>query len=353
MLYYIISFALTFSLIYIIQKFAIKFNIVDKPNERKVHEKPKALLGGLALYIGIVLTYLMYMNFIVTKQNISIILLSFFLVIVGVIDDVFDLRAIVKLMFQVIVAFLTAYTMGGIEGIEVYGISIHFNIYFAILIEALWIVALVNAFNLIDGLDGLCSGIGLLSFLSLLLLSVMNSDITSVSIILIIIGAMLAFLYYNFYPSTIFLGDAGSMFIGYLIAIISMESYKTVTLTSMMLLLLISFMPFLDVFLAILRRKRNKQKAFQADALHFHHRLMLKGYSHMNAVLIMYLIMFVYILFALLLEITANVEVKITLTIGLCIITIFIFEKLYLLSDKYAYLTKTLKKIGVKMPRKR
>lgn len=343
------SFILSIVLVRIFQKIALKFNITDKPGGRKVHEKPKALLGGLAVYVSLFLTYSFYVKFSYTYEIIVILLLMFSLVLVGLYDDIKDLKAIQKLFFQLIISLGTSFVMGGIQRIEIYGNILNFTQIQGVIIQTIWLVALINAINLIDGLDGLSSGVGIISFSSLLILSLMGNDITTITIILIILGTLLGFLYYNFYPSTIFLGDSGSMLIGYLIGVISMESYKTFTLTSMLLLLLISFMPFLDVILAIIRRKISKRKAFEADSLHFHHRLLLKGYSHPVAVLIMYGLMLIYTIIAIILDISNSLISKIILTVLLLIFTLLIFEKLYLLSDKYALITKNIKRLRNKL----
>ncbi len=342
--FYTMSFVLTLIIIFFIKKIAFKLNIVDKPNHRKVHQKPKALLGGVGIFLAMVLTYSSFVNYNFSSNSIVIIFLSLALVLVGLYDDIKDMKAIYKLFFQLLIAFLTSLFLGGIQRIEVYNFVFVFPAYMGILIQTVWLVALINAFNLIDGLDGLSAGVGAISLVSLLVLSLVNNDITSVTITLIIIGSLLGFLFYNFNPSTIFLGDSGSMFIGYIIGVISMNSYKTVTLTSTMLLLLIAFMPFLDVFLAIIRRKANKQRAFEADSLHFHHRLMRKGYSHTQAVLMLYLVMGMYTITAILLELLSTSTLKLFLILIVFVLTIFIFEKLYLLSDKHAYVTKFFRK---------
>lgn len=342
--YYIMSFLLTLIIIFFVQKIAIRLNIVDKPNHRKIHQKPKALLGGVGIYLGMALTYANFLNYNFSKNNIMVLILAGCIVLVGLYDDIKDMKAIYKLMFQVLIAFLTSILLGGIHRLEIYDLVLNFSFPIGIMIQTFWLIALINAFNLIDGLDGLSSGVGAISLVSLLVLSIIKNDITSVTIILIIIGSLLAFLYYNFNPATIFLGDSGSMLIGYVIGLISMDSYKTVTLTTTLLLLLIAFMPFLDVFLAIIRRKANHRRAFEADSLHFHHRLLRKGYTHTQAVLVLYGIMSIYTLTAISLELLNDSFIKIILLFIVFIVTIIVFENLYLLSDKHAYVSKFLKK---------
>lgn len=349
MSYYIISFLLSVILVFIFKKIALKFNIVDKPNKRKIHSNPKPLLGGLAIFTSMVLTYSYYVNFQYTVHSALIVLMAFSLVLMGLYDDFYDIKATTKLFFQVIIALVTSVLIGGIDKVEIYGIIFNFTTWQGVFLEMMWIIALINAFNLVDGLDGLSSGMAIISLVSLLIMTIINQDTTMIVLILILIGSLLGFLYYNFYPSSIFLGDSGSMLIGFLISIISITSYKTVTLTSSMLLILIAFMPFLDVGLAIIRRKKSKQKAFAPDSLHFHHRLLLKGYTHTKAVLLLYLIMMFYALVAVLMEFVSSTELKITLLVSLIPLTLFIFEKLYLLSDKYAYISKGLRKLLIKV----
>lgn len=341
--YYTLSFVLTLFLVFVFKKIALRFNIVDQPNHRKMHTNPKPLLGGLAIYLSIFITYSYSINFVYDLKTGTILLMGFVLVLVGLWDDYKDMKALYKLFFQLAVALVTSYIIGGISKIEIYGAIVQFNEWQGILIETIWIVGLINAFNLIDGLDGLSSGMGIISLSSLVLVTLINKDTTSIALIIIVIAALLGFLYYNFYPSTIFLGDSGSMFLGYMVAVLSIDNYKTVTLTSMMLLLLIAFMPFLDVLLAIIRRKKNKQKAFEPDSLHFHHRLMMKGFTHEKAVLILYGIMIFYAVAAIGIELVASVQYKLVIVISLVLLTVFIFERLYLLSDRYAYIHKLLR----------
>lgn len=343
--YYSLSFILTFFLILVFKKIAIKFNIVDKPNLRKIHKNPKPLLGGVAIFISIFISYSIYLKFEYSTHFIMIAILMFLLVLMGFLDDYLDLSAVLKLFIQLLISFLVSYIMGGINKLEIYGMVVDFNMLTGVILETIWMVALINAFNLIDGLDGLSAGMGVISLSSLAIIASLNQNTTNLAYTIIVIGALLAFLYFNFYPSTIFLGDSGSMFLGMIVAILSINGNKTITMTTVILLLLIVFMPFLDVILAIIRRKKNKQKAFEADSLHFHHRLMRQGYSHMNAVLILYSLTLFYAVSAIMIDLFFTIKIKIIILILILIITIYVFEKLYLLSDRYAYISKALKKI--------
>ncbi len=348
-IFLLVAFIVALIYVPIIKWVAIKTNTVDIPNNRKMHQKPKPLLGGVAVFLSIVTVYGFYLKWQIPVQVYQMFTYAFILLVLGIIDDKYDLKAWYKLIGQIIVAVLTTKQLGGISSIEIYGISLYFTHVQGLIIEAVWFIVLINAFNLIDGLDGLATGTGILSFVTMLIIALMNNDMNNVVLFYIIIGSLMGFLFYNFYPSTIFLGDAGAMVIGYFVAILSINNYKTVTVTSLIFLMLIVFLPILDVLLSFVRRKVNGGDAFKADSLHFHHRLMRRGYSHQQTVLIMYGFMLIYVIGAILISITKLVKIKIMIFIGLIIITIIIVEKFYLLSDHYAYFSKAFKAIKRKV----
>lgn len=345
------SFAIVMILVPVLKKFAIKFNITDSPNRRKIHETPKPLLGGFAIYCGVFISYLFYIDFTFVLADMYIWFFGIILVILGVIDDKNDIKAVYKLIGQVIVALLTAILLGGINVISIGDMSIIFPQWFGILVEMVWIVALINAFNLIDGLDGLSSGIALISLIILWIIMYVTGENATMIYIVIMIGALLGFLYYNFYPSEIFLGDAGSMFIGYYIGVMSIDKYKTATFTTSIILLLVVAIPLLDILLAIVRRRANNQKVFTADALHFHHRLLRHGLSHQQAVLIMYAITGIYGIEALIISFGSTQLIMYSLPV-ISIITILVIEYLYMLSDKYTVIRKTINIIRRKIENK-
>ncbi len=344
-IFLLVAFVAALIYVQIVKWITNKTNIVDMPNERKMHVKPKPLLGGLAIFLSIATVYGFYLKWQIPKETLQIFFYAFLLLIIGIIDDKYDMKAWHKLIGQLFIAVLTTQLLGGISTIEVYGVSFYFTEIQAMLIEILWIVVLINAFNLIDGLDGLATGTGILSFVTMLVIAFLTNDTNNVVLFYIIIGSLMGFLFYNFYPSTIFLGDAGAMVIGYFVAILSINNYKTVTVTSLIFLMLTVFLPILDVILSFIRRKVNGGGAFKADALHFHHRLMRRGFSHQQTVLIMYGFMLVYVVGAILISMFKVVKYKFAIFVLLIIMTIIIIEKFYLLSDKYAFCSKTIKAI--------
>lgn len=343
-LFFPLSFVITLMIVPIFRKIAILLNVVDNPNERKMHTKAKPYLGGMAIFVSCLITMSLYDALILNNTYIALTIIGFLIMLMGTIDDKYDLNSFLKLFLQLVLAFTASYIIGGITKIEIYNFVLYFTKIQGILIVTIWIVALINAFNLIDGLDGLATGTAIISFSTLLLMTLISNDNSITVLLYVIIGSLFGFLFYNFYPSTIFLGDAGSMLIGYMIAVLSITNYKTVTATSSLLLLLIGFLPILDAALSFIRRKVNGERAFKADALHFHHRLLLHGYSHQVAVLIMYGFMSIYALFAILIATASSFSVKVVLFIFLLALTVFIIEKFYLLSNKYTFFTNFFKR---------
>ena len=237
----------------IMKKAAVHVNAMDIPNGRKVHSKPIPRLGGLAIVSGFLLGYMLFGEPSVLMN--SILMGSFVIVITGMVDDINPLPAKIKFVFQLIaVLIVVLYGNINISKLTVLGYLIDFS-WFTIPLTILFLLVCINCMNFIDGLDGLASGISAIYFLTVSIISLMMGRIGIYYVIsLIMLGSTLGFLIHNFYPADIFLGDSGSMFLGYLIGIVALLGYKTVVLTSIVIPLLILAIPLLDVIFAILRR---------------------------------------------------------------------------------------------------
>lgn len=347
-IYFLMSFILVMILVPICKYIAYKYNIVDAPSEeRKIHTKSKPYLGGVAVYLGSFITYLVYLGGDYHLEDLSMWILGGFVVALGVYDDMNNMRAYKKLIFQVLIAFITCLVIPGFTQLSLGPIVVNFTAGQAMIIQLIWIVTLINAFNLIDGLDGLSSGLAAISLSFLWIVMRLTGILVGEIYVIIMIGSLLAFLYYNFYPSTIFLGDAGSMFIGYYIAVTTFSQYKSFTLTSTGILILVAFIPLLDILLAMIRRKANNQKIFSADALHFHHRLLRRGLSHVQAVLVMYGMMTVYATASLVMTVWHGKIVTYVL-VFLVIFTWLVIEYFYMLGDRYTIVRKNINKLKKK-----
>lgn len=296
----LIMVAITFLFVAIIiptiGKIASHIGALDIPNERKVHKKPIPRLGGLGIYFGFLLGYMLF-----GKESIqmnSILIGSFIIMITGLIDDIKPIPAKYKFFGQLIgAAIIPIY--GGIllNEITAFGIYIDFGI-LSIPVTILFIVSIINCMNLIDGLDGLAGGLSSIYFLTVGIIAIMlnNSDGLDVILTFIMLGSTLGFLLHNFNPAKIFMGDSGSMFLGYIISVIALLGFKNITLTSFIIPLLLLAIPILDTLFAILRRIINHKPISMPDKNHLHHQLLKLNFSQKTTVLIIY---FVDILFAI------------------------------------------------------
>lgn len=272
----------------IVKKIAIHVNALDIPNARKVHKKPMPRLGGLAIFFAFLIGYMFFGEN--TIQMNSILIGSFIIIITGIIDDIHSLSPKDKLIGQVLSAgVIVFYGEMLLSNITFFGINIEFGI-LSYPITLLFIVACTNIINLIDGLDGLASGISAIFFTTIMIICFFLGRTVGLdyTLTLIMLGSTLGFLIHNFYPAKIFLGDSGSQFLGFIISIISLLGFKGTILTSVFIPLLILAVPILDTLFAILRRFIHHQKVSEADKLHLHHQLLGMKFSHRDTVLIIY-----------------------------------------------------------------
>ena len=280
----------------IVGKIASHIGALDIPNERKIHKKPIPSLGGLGIYFGFLLGYILFG--IQSIQMNSILIGSFIVVITGIIDDIKPIPAKYKFFGQIVAASIIP-IYGGIvlSEITAFGLYINFGI-LSIPITILFIVSIINCMNLIDGLDGLAGGLSSIYFLTVGIIAILmhNSDGLDVILTFIMLGSTLGFLLHNFHPAKIFMGDSGSMFLGYMISIIALLGFKNVTLTSFLIPLLLLTIPILDTLLAIIRRVINHKPISMPDKNHLHHQLLKLNFSQRTTVLIIY---FVDLLFAI------------------------------------------------------
>jgi len=301
------SLALALLLTPYVINFCQKHKIVDLPDKRKIHKEPIPRLGGLAIILSILITTLSFFVFIsITEPSFfkikyfkydlfqigGIIISLLIMTCVGIVDDIIDLKAKVKLFFQFLVANILFFTGTKINFItSLANNSIPLADFISYILTILWIVGLINAINLIDGLDGALAGIGAIISFTLGIIAIIQGQTVLALFVFSLSGALVGFLRYNFNPAKIFLGDTGSLFIGTYLSIISILGYfKKATLISLIVPLIIFALPILDTFLAIIRRLIRKQHIFQADKDHIHHKLLQAGFNQKQAALILYFI---------------------------------------------------------------
>lgn len=286
-----VTFLVSVLLVPIVKKVAKHVGAMDVPNARKVHKVPMPRLGGLAIYIAFLFGYILYGQ--VSTQMISILIGSFLLIIVGIFDDINSVPAKYKFLVQIIAASIVViYGKLGFSELTIFGLSFHFPMFINNILAIFFIVAITNAINLIDGLDGLSSGISAIYFLTIAIIALITNKIGGIDIILslIMLGATLGFLFHNFPPAKIFMGDTGSLFLGFMISVIALLGYKVTTFTSLVVPIVVLAIPIFDTLFAILRRLLKGQSIAEADKEHFHHQLLKMKYSTVSSILIIYAI---------------------------------------------------------------
>lgn len=275
----------------LVKSLSFKLGAVDKPEKRKVHKKVMPRMGGFAVFIAFVLTLLLYIPGDEVRTFAGLLSGGLIILLVGLVDDIYNIRPLYKLMGQIAAAFIFI-----LLGNQVMYISLPFEglVYLGILsipVTLFWMVAISNAVNLIDGLDGLAAGVTAIALLIFTLVAFETGQPVVALFTVALLGGILGFFPYNFYPARIFLGDCGSMFLGFTIAGISvMGLLKSVTVFTFIIPVLILGVPIFDTCFAIIRRYRSHRPIFQADGDHLHHRLLKLGLTHKQTVLFIYLL---------------------------------------------------------------
>lgn len=291
----LVSFALSLLLTPLVRNLAWRYGIVDQPDqERKIHSAPTPRMGGVAIFAAVIAAYGLLLvvrlssGAIVWEDLPRVLRLLPALVVIfsaGLFDDILSLRPWKKLAFEVVAAVLAWF--GGIHVNVVAHHSFFGAISFAVTL--LWIVACTNAINLIDGVDGLAAGVGVFAAFTMLIAAVLGHNFPMALAITPLAGALLGFLRYNFNPASIFLGDCGSLTVGFLLGCYgAMWSEKSSTLLGLTAPLLVLAVPLLDVGVAIVRRLIRGQPIFTADRAHIHHKMLSRGFTPRRLVLVLY-----------------------------------------------------------------
>lgn len=329
----LVTFLTSLLLVPIMKKVAIHINAMDQPNERKIHKVPMPRLGGLAIYLSFLLGYILYGE--ITTQMLSILIASFILIVVGIFDDIKSVPARYKLIVQIIAAAIVVlYGNLSFSEISFLGLKLYFNPIVNDIIAIFFIVAITNAINLIDGLDGLASGVSAIYFLTIAIIAIILNRLGGLDIILslIMLGSTLGFLAHNFPPAKIFMGDTGSLFLGFMISIIALLGYKVTTFTSLVVPVVILAIPIFDTAFAILRRLLKGQNIVEADKEHFHHQLLKMKYSPVASILIIYAIDISFAVISILYVLGDN-QIAIAIYIILMILLLFVVLRTDILFD--------------------
>lgn len=290
---YVIAFAIglviTFATTPLVSKLAVKIGAIDKPDARKVHHGAIPRLGGLAIFAGYIISLIYCFPASQMHELLGLVLGTCILVAVGIWDDVKQIEPKTKLMGQIIAAaVLCAYGIR-VDFLSLPGGGTLFLHYWSVPLTIFWIVGFTNIVNLIDGLDGLAAGISGIACLVVSVVLISMGQYTCGVAALGLAGAICGFLPYNFNPAKIFMGDTGSMLLGYTVAAISvMGVVKTAAVAALAVPAIVLGLPILDTLFAIVRRKISGRPIFKPDKGHVHHRLLAQGLSQKQAVLMMY-----------------------------------------------------------------
>lgn len=291
----LVTFITSFILVFFVKKIAGHINAMDIPNKRKIHKKPIPRIGGLAIFFAFLLGYILYGS--VSVQMLSVLIGGFIIIITGLIDDINPIKPRYKLIGQTAAATIAVvYGKLYFNNITLLGFNLIFPTWVNMILSIIFIIAIINAINLIDGLDGLAGGVSTIYFITIAILAFVLNRLGGLDVILALImaGSTLGFLVHNFPPAKIFMGDTGSMFLGFMIAVIALLGYKVATITTIIIPILILFVPLFDTILAVFRRMLKKEPISSPDKEHFHHQLLKMTSSPTKSILIIYFINIIF-----------------------------------------------------------
>ena len=286
---FITALAIAFASTPAVKMLAIKIKAVDVPKDnRRMHKTPIPRMGGLAIFAGFLISSLLFIP--LGKEFRAILLGALLLVVLGIIDDVVALKAQVKFLGQIVAALIPV-----LSGVTIHGFANPFNSSYtnlgvlSIPITVLWIVGITNAVNFIDGLDGLACGVSAIATVTMFIIAVLFGETYIAFTMAALAGACLGFLPFNMNPAKIFMGDTGSMFLGYILATTSIQGlFKFYAMISFAVPFIILGLPIFDTGFAIVRRILKGQSPLQADRGHVHHRLIDLGFDQKQSVAILY-----------------------------------------------------------------
>ena len=288
-----VSLILSFCLTPLVKWLAVKIGAVDVPKDkRRMHDHPIPRLGGLAIFIGFVVAVLLFAD--VNRQLRGILLGGCIIVAVGVVDDSHPLGAGIKFILQIVAALIAVWH--GVL-IEMIANPLPFGDHYwdfgimAVPITVIWIVAVTNSVNLIDGLDGLADGVSTIAALTMLVIALLMRNIEMAVICAALVGACVGFIPYNRNPAKMFMGDTGATFLGYMLATVSVTGlFKLYAIISFIVPFIILGFPIFDTASAFTRRILKGQNPMKADRSHTHHKLIDMGMNQKQAVATLYLV---------------------------------------------------------------
>jgi len=292
------AFIITYLFVPATRKIAVQLQVVDQPNQRKMHVDPIPLLGGLAIFIGFGITVILFVN--ITIKVLAMFVAGSLVLMIGIIDDWtkahgHEFPALPKLLVQIVSSGVLIYGGFQITGIRGYIFAEQTAWYLpwwlGIFVTVIWVVGLMNMLNFLDGMDGLATGIAAISSMTLFFIALIQGQDALAILCIALLGTCVGFLKYNFHPAKIFMGDAGALFLGCILAAISIEgAFKSATLFTLVVPLLVFGVPIFDTAYVMFRRWRENRPIYIADKGHVHHRLLSIGLNQVQAVTFIYIV---------------------------------------------------------------
>lgn len=330
--YYFIAFgvavAAALALTPVARRIAVRLNAVDVPEDRKVHDRITPTLGGLAIYAAMMLgigVFVLIGDKKVSSDLLGVVIGATIIMVFGAIDDIHGLSPLPKLFGQILGAGVLVIMGVQIQNIHFPGTAVvSLSPELSVIVSLVWVVAFINIINLIDGLDGLAAGITCITAFSMFYYTtqtgVGGAFVDAALISIVMAGATLGFLRYNFNPASVFMGDSGSMLLGFLLGAVTIQGVlKSIAAVALVVPLMALAIPILDTGMAIVRRLRRGQSITHADKEHIHHRLLNMGHSQRQAVLLLYFWTALLCGTSLALKFKANNKV-LWITLGLAIV---------------------------------
>lgn len=305
----------------VVRVLAQKMGAMDVPKDaRRMHDHPIPRMGGLAIFLGFLLTALLFAE--LTTQLRGMLLGAVVIVVLGIFDDIYSLSAKLKFVVQIIAAVIAVGSGNMIEVLSnpnIFSSNPYWELgWIAWPITVIWIVAITNAVNLIDGLDGLACGVSTISSVSMLVIALVLGEADVAILLAALAGGCIGFLPYNLNPAKIFMGDTGSTFLGYILAVVSIQGmFKMYSVISFVVPFLMLGLPIFDTASAFIRRIAKGQNPMSPDRGHVHHRLIDMGFSQKQAVAVLYVISAILGLSAVVLTTSGPIK-AILLLLALC-----------------------------------
>jgi len=323
------SFGISIAATPLAKKISVKVGAIDMPRSRGMHSEPMPRMGGIAIVFGFLIALgiaAIFMPEVRTAQFIGFVVGALIIAAAGMADDIYSLKPGMKLALQIVASLVPIFSGTQVEFIKL-PFSAVFNDSLSIPITLVWIVSLTNAVNFIDGLDGLAAGVSTIAALALMVLCMFSVNSLAVVLTAALAGSCLGFLPRNFNPAEVIMGDTGAQFLGYVLAVTSiLGPFKAYALLSVVIVSFVLALPIFDTAFAIVRRFLAHKPIYIADRGHLHFRLIDSGYSHKQAVILLYVLSAVSGVIAIVIAIQKTSAILVT---GICMVIMLLMIYIY------------------------